>query len=151
MAVDCRFLYGNYLTPETNASKSNKALNPKYVLWSPSDEDCANRGTHFYHASFWIFHRVKDLGEDVYQIEQVEAILRNPKARGQILTVKGRDRGLDPEKYVTDKGRLVFLEDRNTSSDYMDVATFWRICTYDWLGLRYSFQSFATGEYLYLE
>ena len=149
-SVSCRYLYGSPLTNEENAPESNKPLNPKHVYWSPADKNCKNQANHFYNHSFWLFHRVPELDDDVYEIENILQYGENIQRDGQFLTVKGWDRGVDPEKYVLDGGRLLFLENHNTSSDVKDIASFWRICTYDWLRIFYSFQNFATGEYLYL-
>ena len=139
----CRFLYSGDPTYEKEANqKPYKELEPKHVHWSPFIP-CReiHRWLNTYgNYSFWIWNPVPELGEDIYEIENCY--------NNQLLMIRGKDRGLDPEQYVKNDERLVFMENRNTSSFYRDVASLWRICSPE-EGYWY-FKNFVNSEYLYL-
>jgi hypothetical protein len=65
-----------------------------------------------------------DLDDTAFQIESVDF-------PGYYLMVKGIDGDQDPNDYVQDGKRSVYIAKVNPTYKYKDLASLWRICTTD--------------------
>ena len=98
----------------------NDVLNPKYVFFTPPlNKNKQHKLDNDYKEHKWQIKRMSQFGTNLYEIENI--------ATKQVLLLKGEsDRYANPDKYIYDKMRFVFVENFD-GHQHNEHSSLWKI------------------------